>query len=93
MVQIRVQCVCVCCVWQPSYWHVWHPPTLHAHRFFGGGFGGFGFGGGQEQEEQTPKGADVVLFLSVSLRDLYVGRTFKVCVCFAVCDCGMFLYV
>ena len=51
-------------------------------RFFGGGgpfggFGGFGFGGGEE-EEQIPKGADVYVELEVTLRDLYLGNTFRV---------------
>ncbi|KAK9824801.1 hypothetical protein WJX74_009851 [Apatococcus lobatus] len=53
-------------------------------QFFGGGggpfggFGGFGFGGGEEEEEQIPKGADVYVELEVTLRDLYLGNTFKV---------------
>ncbi|KAK9824319.1 hypothetical protein WJX72_009416 [[Myrmecia] bisecta] len=45
-------------------------------QFFGGGFGFGGFGG--EEEEQTPKGNDVYVELEVSLRDLYLGNTFKV---------------
>ena len=46
-------------------------------RFFGQfGFGGFG-GMGQE-EEQTPKGHNVLVELEVSLKDLYLGQHFKV---------------
>lgn len=46
-------------------------------RFFGRG--GFGFGGGdEEEEEQTPKGNDVVVGLEATLRDLYLGASFKV---------------
>ena len=47
------------------------------NRFFGGfGFGGFG---GGEEEEQIPKGNDVYIELEVTLKDLYLGHTFKVC--------------
>lgn len=46
-------------------------------RFFGRG--GFGFGGGdEEEEEQTPKGNDIVVGLEATLRDLYLGASFKV---------------
>ncbi|KAI7839136.1 hypothetical protein COHA_007139 [Chlorella ohadii] len=42
-------------------------------------FGQFGFGfGGEQQEEQTPKGNNVVVVLEVSLKDLYLGNQFKV---------------
>ena len=41
-------------------------------RFFGGGFGG------EEEEDKTPKGDDVVVEISASLEDLYVGNTMKV---------------
>ncbi|PRW20497.1 dnaJ ERDJ3B isoform A [Chlorella sorokiniana] len=42
-------------------------------------FGQFGFGFGQEQqEEQTPKGNNVIVDLEVSLKDLYLGNQFKV---------------
>lgn len=45
-------------------------------QFFGRGFG---FGGGDEdEEEQTPKGHDVIVELEVSLRDLYLGASFQV---------------
>lgn len=45
-------------------------------RFFGGfGFGGFG---GTEEEEQIPKGNDVYVELEVTLKDLYLGKSFKV---------------
>ena len=51
-------------------------------RFFGGGgpFGGFGgFGGGfGEEEEQTPKGNNVYVELEVTLKDLFLGKTFTV---------------
>ncbi|KAK9792942.1 hypothetical protein WJX73_000736 [Symbiochloris irregularis] len=48
-------------------------------QFFGGAFGGGFFGGGGgEEEEQTPKGNDVYVELEVSLRDLYLGNSFKV---------------
>ncbi|EFN52402.1 hypothetical protein CHLNCDRAFT_138873 [Chlorella variabilis] len=49
-------------------------------QFFGGGFGGFGgFGfGGQQEEEETPKGHNVVVELEVTLKDLYLGNHFKV---------------
>lgn len=48
----------------------------HAPRRF---FGQFGFGfGGEQQEEQTPKGNNVVVDLEVSLKDLYLGNQFKV---------------
>lgn len=44
--------------------------------FFGNfGFGGFGFG---QQEEETPKGNNVVVELEVTLRDLFLGGHFKV---------------
>lgn len=46
-------------------------------RFFGG-FGGFG---GQQEEESTPKGNDVVVDLEVSLQDLYLGNHFEVRFC------------
>ena len=46
-----------------------------ACRFFGGGFGGFGFG---QQEEETPKGHAVLVELEVTLKDLYLGESFKV---------------
>jgi DnaJ-class molecular chaperone len=49
---------------------------LVIRRFFGN-FGGFG-GGGEEEEEQIPKGADVVVELECSLKDLYLGHSFKV---------------
>ena len=58
-------------------------PALLPHvrprgRFFGNfGFGGGGFGFGQE-EEQTPKGHNVVVELEVTLKDLYLGNSFKV---------------
>lgn len=43
--------------------------------FFGNfGFGGFGFG---QQEEETPKGNNVVVELEVTLRDLFLGGHFK----------------
>jgi DnaJ family protein B protein 11 len=42
-------------------------------------FGGFGFGMGGEEEEATPKGNDVFVELEVSLRDLYLGNHFEVC--------------
>lgn len=46
-------------------------------QFFGRG--GFGFGGGdEEEEEQMPKGNDVVVGLEATLRDLYLGASFKV---------------
>lgn len=47
---------------------------LHLCRFFGG-FSGFG---GQQEEESTPKGNDVVVDLEVSLQDLYLGNHFEV---------------
>lgn len=42
----------------------------------GAGFGG-GFGG-QQEEEQTPKGKTILIDLDLTLKDLYLGRTFKV---------------
>jgi len=52
---------------------------LHSfcRRFFGN-FGGFGGGGQEEEEEQNPRGADVVVELECSLKDLYLGHSFKV---------------
>jgi DnaJ family protein B protein 11 len=41
-------------------------------RFFGGGFGG------EEEEDKTPKGDDVVVEIFASLEDLYIGNTMKV---------------
>lgn len=52
------------------------PPPLR--RFFGN----FGFGfGGEQQEEQTPKGNNVIVDLEVSLKDLYLGNQFRVGAC------------
>lgn len=44
--------------------------------FFGGDFGFFDFGGGggRREERETPKGADVVMDLFVSLEELYSGN-------------------
>ena len=45
-------------------------------QMFGNAFGfGGGFGGG---EEETPRGDNVVAEIEVSLKDLYLGNTFKV---------------
>lgn len=44
----------------------------------GGGFGGFGGFGQREEEPETLKGEAVHVDLEVSLKDLYLGRTFKV---------------
>jgi DnaJ family protein B protein 11 len=48
-------------------------------QFFGGGFGGFGFG--QQEEEETPKGDNVVVMLEVTLEDLYLGKHYTVLRC------------
>lgn len=45
-------------------------------QFFGGGFGGFGFG--QQEEEETPKGDNVVVMLEVTLEDLYLGKHYTI---------------
>jgi len=66
--------------------HSAFPPPFPSHplnsppppRFFGGGFGGFGGFGGQQEEPESPKGKTVVVELQVTLRDLYLGRTFPV---------------
>lgn len=53
-----------------------HHASPAPRSFFGNfGFGGFGFG---QQEEEAPKGNNVVVELEVSLKDLYLGGHFKV---------------
>lgn len=53
-------------------------------RFFGGGgggggpFGNFFGGGGQEEEPEVAKGNDVFVTLEVTLKDLYLGKSFQV---------------
>ncbi|EGD80533.1 chaperone protein dnaJ [Salpingoeca rosetta] len=53
-----------------------HDPFDMFSSMFGGSF--FGFGGNQRRERETPKGADVVLDLAVSLEDLYNGQFFEI---------------
>lgn len=56
-------CHFICCVWK--------------HRsMFGGSF--FGFGGNKQRQQDTPRGADIVLDLQVTLEDLYDGQFFEV---------------
>ena len=43
------------------------------NQFFGGGFGG-GFGGFQQQEQQKPRGHDVIVDMPLTLEELYVGK-------------------
>lgn len=52
---------------------------IFSQFFGGGGFGGFGgFGGREEEEDQTVKGETLEVQLEVTLKDLYIGRNFKV---------------
>lgn len=44
--------------------------------FFGGDF--FGFGGGRQQEQERPRGGDVVMDLEVTLEELYSGNFIEV---------------
>ena len=45
------------------------------NQFFGGGFGGgFGGFGQQQQEEQRPRGDDVIIEMPVTLEEIYVGK-------------------
>lgn len=55
--------------------HPARPACPACRSFFGNfGFGGFGFG---QQEEETPKGNNVLVELEVSLKHLYLGGHFK----------------
>ena len=45
--------------------------------FFGGDFGFFG-GGGNGRNQETPKGADVIIDLEVTLEELYSGNFVEV---------------
>lgn len=42
----------------------------------------------EQQEEQTPKGNNVVVDLEVSLKDLYLGNQFKVGPLAVLCSAG-----
>ncbi len=66
-------------------------PNSIFEQFFGGGGGGgggfrfnfggggFGFGGGDEETEDEFKGNDLRIPLTVTLEDLYNGKTLLVC--------------
>lgn len=47
-------------------------------QFFGGSGMRFGFGNGEEEEEGTPRGDDVVVELFATLEDVYMGNSHKV---------------
>eukprot|EP00455_Lapot_gusevi_P053760 TRINITY_DN846_c0_g1_i1.p1 TRINITY_DN846_c0_g1~~TRINITY_DN846_c0_g1_i1.p1 ORF type:complete len:374 (-),score=124.26 TRINITY_DN846_c0_g1_i1:121-1242(-) len=44
---------------------------------FANGFGSF-FGGGRQESQEEKRGADIEMDLQVSLKDLYLGKTFSV---------------
>ena len=54
--------------------------TLFIHSFFGGDFGFFG--GGHHEDNERPKGGDVVMDLEVTLEELYAGNFIEVGPCF-----------
>eukprot|EP01147_Barroeca_monosierra_P003090 gene3091-8194_t len=53
-----------------------HDPFDMFSSMFGGSF--FGFGGNKQRQQDTPRGADIVLDLQVTLEDLYDGQFFEI---------------